>query len=81
MSGHEGNVLPLRRCTRPDAARVSAVARLRRARWTLGWSQERCADELGVGHRSVRRWESAQAAAPAWALVALEEWAAERKAA
>lgn len=72
---------PLARCS-PSGMRVSAWETERRAfvhaRHALGWSQLRCASELGVSRQTVERWETtgpSMTALPAWAVRTMRELA------
>ena len=64
------------RAIRETAERV-ARARFRAARRALGWSQLQAAMWLGVARSTVEDWERGATRVQAWALVALEQHAAE----
>lgn len=49
--------------TQPVSATPDTAELLERARRRLGWSQWRCAAELGIGVRTWQRWESGDAPA------------------
>lgn len=51
------------------------IARLKTTRETLGWSQERCAHELGVTFSSLNRWERGEALPRSEAILrAIDAW-------
>lgn len=75
------SVPPCAPATPRETFERTGLQRFRVARALLGWTQLETAERLYCARSTVERWESSDSTLPAWALVALETFAAQRKAA